>query len=502
MTQRQRSIADGLVDGRYRLDKLVYKTTSASFHEVTHRNGSTAWLKMPIAPANGPGIALEASLVNTLPSALALRDDGIDERGLPYLVIDPLAGGELLAEMCARGRAGKREPVERVLAVGNAVITAVASIASAKHALPSIELDEVVVLPTGEVALLGLDRVVPLDAASQARGVGALSRLLRMVVVEHMEVTPGTEGASIFDAAGPTHADLDAFQVAWRKTARTPLPEVRRRVPSTESSPKLTPSAGPPPLPPLKGLATPASIPPLTPLAVVIPAEARSPEPDESSVMAYLRSGENATASIPPPSTKGEMYDPLARVHEMPRVVQASLRPPSWAGDESKSPRAKWLAIGGGIAAAAAFAIGITIALGDKGDKSDKGHATAPPIAVAPAPAIVDTPVTKAAAASIAAATATAVAENASPPAPAPAPARAASESGPTTGKLRSDGAPPGRKIYVDGELVGEAPLDVDLPCGKHTVRAGVKNEARPFHIVCGAERVIRFNQAGSWTVK
>ncbi len=72
----------------------------------------------------------------------------------------------------------------------------------------------------------------------------------------------------------------------------------------------------------------------------------------------------------------------------------------------------------------------------------------------------------------------------------------------PTTGKLRTDNAPPGRKIFVDGELVGEAPLSVDLPCGPHTIRAGNKVEARPFHIVCGAERVVRFSATGNWTVK
>lgn len=487
MSQQKRSIADGLVDGRYRLDRLVYKTKSAGFHEATHRNGSTAWLKIPLLPSNGPGITLEASLVNAMPSALALRDDGTDERGLPYLVVDPIVGGELLSNVTERARAGKRDNVERILAVGNALITAIVAIAEAKYALPSLELDEIVVLPSADVALLGLDRLVALDEASKAEGVAALARVLRMVVVECMDVSIGTQGARIFDAASAKHADVAALHAAWRATATAPLPEVKRRSPSMVDVPPAAPSSSAP----------------LTPLAVEIPsADLEIIETsDESSMLAYLKSAD-APPPPPVPAPKTEMYDPLAKVPELPRLVQASLRPSNPDETAAKgSPLKRWLAVGAGVTvAAAAFALGIGIALGDGAPSTPQPSMRT--VAVAPATTTA----------------ATATAASLSPPAPSPSPAPAPlppepktspppegstpTPVVPTTGRLRTDNAPPGRKIFVDGELVGEAPFSVDLPCGPHTIRAGNKPEARPFHIVCGAERVVRFGATGNWTVK
>lgn len=505
MNQPKRSIADGLVDGRYRLDRLVYKTKSAGFHEATHRNGSTAWLKIPLTPANGPGITLEASLVNSMPSALALRDDGTDERGLPYLVVDPIVGGELLENVTERARKGKRDNTERVLAVGNALITAVSAIASAGFAVTSLELDEVVVLPSGDVALLGLDRIVKLDDATKAEGVAAVSRVLRMVVVECMDVSAGSPGAKVFDAANAKHADVGALHAAWRATATAPLPEVKRRSPSMADVPPA-----------------PSSSAPLTPLAMEISAndiEIIDPEGasrsgiDEGSILAYLKSGASPPSIPAPPSMKGEMYDPLAKVPELPRVVQATMTA-SHEAVAASSPLKRWLAVGAGATvAAAAFAIGIGIALGDGAPDAPNGNAkavamatttpAAPAVTAANPAAHASSPSEPSPAALAPGETKTTTLELDAPPAAPVIPAGA--KPTPTvqsTGKLRTDNAPPGRKIFVDGELVGEAPLSIDLPCGPHTIRAGNKPEARPFNIACGGERVVRFSATGNWTVK
>lgn len=503
MNQPKRSIADGLVDGRYRLDRLVYKTKSAGFHEATHRNGSTAWLKIPLSPANGPGITLEASLVNSMPSALALRDDGTDERGLPYLVVDPIVGGELLENVTERARKGKRDNAERVLAVGNALITAVSAIASAGYAVTSLELDEVVVLPAGDVALLGLDRIVKLDDTTKAESVAAVSRVLRMVVVECMDVSAGTQGAKVFDAANAKHADIGALHAAWRATATAPLPEVKRRAPSMADVPPSSPSSSAP----------------LTPLAMEISdvelldsAPANGNGTDDGSILAYLKSGQSPP-SIPAPATKGgEMYDPLAKVPELPRVVQATMT----ANHEvvtAASPVKRWLAVGAGVTvAAAAFAIGIGIALGDGAPDTPNGSAKASAMATASPPAETAAPPTHASSPSEPSPAALAPGETKTPspptleldapPAPATPPGATPTPTVQTTGKLRTDNAPPGRKIFIDGELVGEAPLSIDLPCGPHTIRAGNKVEARPFQIACGGERVVRFSATGNWTVK
>src|SRR4051794_2723423 len=107
-------VVGALLDGRYRLDALVHRSATATIHVATHRNGSTAWLKLPVSPevarAHAELLALEASIANTIGSPLVVRDDGTTRDGIPYLVIDP-PDAETLATLRARAKKGTRLPL-------------------------------------------------------------------------------------------------------------------------------------------------------------------------------------------------------------------------------------------------------------------------------------------------------------------------------------------------------------------------------------------------------
>lgn len=59
------------------------------------------------------------------------------------------------------------------------------------------------------------------------------------------------------------------------------------------------------------------------------------------------------------------------------------------------------------------------------------------------------------------------------------------------TGLLVPEGAPKGRRIFVDGRAVGETPSEVPAPCGTHEVRVGSKGTARTVDIPCGGRVVV-----------
>jgi hypothetical protein len=56
----------------------------------------------------------------------------------------------------------------------------------------------------------------------------------------------------------------------------------------------------------------------------------------------------------------------------------------------------------------------------------------------------------------------------------------------PTTGTVRAPKAY-GRRIYVDGHIIGEGGRDLVAPCGTHRVRVGSAGTDRTLVIPCGA---------------
>ena len=67
---------------------------------------------------------------------------------------------------------------------------------------------------------------------------------------------------------------------------------------------------------------------------------------------------------------------------------------------------------------------------------------------------------------------------------------------------LRSEGAPPGRTVFIDGKPVGKTPLDVTVPCGGHTLQMAAGAPKQPVELPCGGRRVVRYDATGHWTLR
>ena len=86
---------------QYRLERRVHRAPNATIHLATHRNGSTAWLKLPFAKKDSEAIAREASIANTIGSPLLVRDDGTTRDGLPTSSSSRRRGSH--SKRCVRG---------------------------------------------------------------------------------------------------------------------------------------------------------------------------------------------------------------------------------------------------------------------------------------------------------------------------------------------------------------------------------------------------------------
>lgn len=90
-----------------------------------------------------------------------------------------------------------------------------------------------------------------------------------------------------------------------------------------------------------------------------------------------------------------------------------------------------------------------------------------------------------------AAASASASASSASAPAPASASASSAAPAADVPagmGRVRTTGAVPGRRIFVDDRTVGQTPDAVVVKCGIRSIKLGSSGVARPIDVPCGSE--------------
>jgi serine/threonine-protein kinase len=53
-------------------------------------------------------------------------------------------------------------------------------------------------------------------------------------------------------------------------------------------------------------------------------------------------------------------------------------------------------------------------------------------------------------------------------------------------GLVQTAGAASGRRIYVDGVVVGQTPEAVKVKCGLHNVKVGSSGKARSVEVPCG----------------
>jgi hypothetical protein len=489
MRERQPSIADALMDGqtlldgRYRLDALVRRSTTATIHVATHRNGSTAWLKMPVSRdihATAEMFAREASVNVTVGSRLVVRDDGKTRDGVPYLVLDP-PEAESVATLRARARTGApdtRLPLARVMTIGDALARVAASIHALGHALGGLEDEDILVFANGDVALLDLHALSPLTPSSKGVDVGRVLRVLHALVSEVAEpnVAEGTR-AAIGGALAASYPDVPALQASWRAAAPEPIaPPARLRQGSLAdvSSARMVAASSAPGATAATTFSTAPTLP--------------QKDPD-GSVIGFLRSGSLPAPPVQAPQLgpreRPMMYDPLSKIVDMPRLVTATSR---HAAIEGRAPARRSLLVAAVIVPPLLALVAVAVAvLGTGGPerrsetRSDTGTATAMATATDATPT----------------ATATATATGMAPVIDA-----APEEELQLETVLRTDGAPPDRDVFLDTKKIGKTPLDVRVPCGHHTLQMVAGAPLQSVELPCGGTRVVRYDTKGHWSLK
>jgi serine/threonine-protein kinase len=55
-------------------------------------------------------------------------------------------------------------------------------------------------------------------------------------------------------------------------------------------------------------------------------------------------------------------------------------------------------------------------------------------------------------------------------------------------GVVRTSGAAPGRRIFVDEKTVGQTPQSVTVKCGPHVIRLGSSGKSQSVDVPCKGE--------------
>ena len=493
MRQRQTSIADSLslagalLDQRYRLESAVHRTPTATIHLATHRNGSTAWLKLPFAKKDSEAVAREASIANTLGSPLLVRDDGATPDGLPYLVLEP-PEGESLASLRARAAAGQRLPLARVMTLGDALARVVASVHALGYVTAGLEDADIFVFVNGEIALLDLHALAPTTRDGVAADVQQVTRVMKALLADVATAEQGKGRDAIAQALSTTHSDVAALQLAWRNASPEPVvTPVRIRPGSFADVPASMRLGGA-----LPSEAHVARAQHATPLAMAIATQASEAEQlrsvQDGSMIDYLRTP--AVLSVPPASLRDEVvqYDPIAKMRELPRLVQATSR----TSEAEVKPGRAGFVIGAslaGLAAALMIAAGVFVL-----ERSPS------------ASALEVKPVARTTSATVRPRNDVPPSSPASPASPAPEPAAAPSSPAEDdlqlTTTLRSEGAPPDRDVFVDGVAIGKTPLNVTVPCGQHALQMVAGATKQAVELPCGGVSVVRYDATGHWVLR
>lgn len=474
MRESPPSIADvlmdtgALLDGRYRLDALIHRTPTATIHVAMHRNGSTAWLKLPLTMEHAELLTREAGIANTIGSPLVVRDDGTTPDGVPYLVIDP-PDAEPLSSLRVRARTGTRLSLPRVMTAGDALARTVAALHAMSYATSGLADENILVFANGDAALLDLQAIVPATPEAMAADVKHLVRLLSALFLELAGAASSAPSSAVIRGAlAAGYPNVAALQAGWRAASPEPI-QAPSRTTRTGSLADISSA---------RMLAAPS-----TPLSMKVEEEA--PPQTNDSVIGYLRS---APRSIPPPPTKegprAPVQDPLSKPAELPRLVQAASVGATRSPHTWSTPALLAAMIGAPLVA---FLVFVTVLMSSSSG-ADRASATAAmePRATTPTatPAVTPEPVAAAA-----------------PEPEAPAPVYVGDDLQ-LTAVLRSEGAPPDRDVFIDGKPIGKTPLKAVVPCGSHTLQMVAGAPKQTVDLPCGGERIVRYDAKGHWALR
>lgn len=487
------------------MDGIIHQSPSSVIYDTTHRNGVRAWIKVPLAREHIDGIRREGLLANAIGTVLRVRDDGMGEDGLPYLVLEA-CNGESVASLLEKARAPLA--FERAMRIGHSLATVIAAMHKAGFASGALDADTVVAAKDGSVGLLSLDGSVPSNEAAVLEDVRRVASLVHEMLTGKPRAAADPPLASTPNLPANVTQAVDA---AWAGSIRSAADFLSGLggigAPRAPGSEKLAKAVEAEPVP-------------TTPIAVHVPVAVER----DSSIMAYLKSDEIVNVVAPPPAprpaVKHAMRSPLTSSFELPRLVQA-VAPPQPKKSGLSSRTIMWV-VGAPLLL---VALGVSaLAIGSGSTTKASSAAEPAPKAAEPAArasAVVNTSATTSAAKPVASAPPAVVEEALDLDEPKPAPVVSAvrsaepppaavpdvkpdpkpeSQAAPPadldakTGALRTENAPADRRVFVDGKVVGQTPLDIRLPCGSHAVKIGSSGASHTTNIPCGGVRVVRFD--------
>ena len=500
-----------VIDQRFRLGRVVRESPVAVVYEAKHRNGAEAWIKLPRTPEHGGALLAESRVANALgKNAVNLRDDGVTEDGLPYLVLEPVTGQRLDHW---REASGGRAPPDEAMGLGDELCQAIGTMHAAGFAVGVLRADAIIVLPKGGMCLLELEHAKPATPRAVKEDVTRVGRVLYemlsgMPCVAHAkplhEAAPELPRAmtnTVDDAARGRYSTIDELRTALRAS----MPDwLGPRKPMPSLTPDALESVPPPPAPSdFEGIVLPRPSRPLfDPRDLVDSSQSLkvAPEIARASDQTPSRPSLSIRPSLP---SRPSDASPIAAFAQIERE-----RPPS------KPRRSVGLVVAGAAAAvmlvlATAGALALFAFRKDepappapvaKAAKSAVMAAAPPKAPAAPPPA--PRPTANGAADAvievddIAAKPPTPAASAAASGAPA-ATAAADVSSSETSFRFEGDLSP--RLVIVDGIMIGTTTKAVRTKCGTHAVKIGGKGAERSLDLPCGGEQVLAIERNGKW---
>lgn len=165
----------GVIDGRWRLDRVIGSGGMGAVYRARHRNGRVAAIKiMHSELAHRADLRerffAEGRVANLIshPGAVAILDDGLTEEGEPFLVMELLTG-ETLWDRRIRDR--KRRDIAEALIVTNQILEVLIVAHAAGIVHRDIKPENVFVTEDGEIKILdfGVARLAESPASGSRR---------------------------------------------------------------------------------------------------------------------------------------------------------------------------------------------------------------------------------------------------------------------------------------------------------------------------------------------
>jgi len=502
------------IDQRYHLGRVIRESGVAVVYEAKHRNGAEAWIKLPRTPEHAAALLAETRIANALgKNAVNLRDDGVTEEGLPYLVLEPVTGQRLDHW---RQSSGGRAPPDEAMGLGDELCRAIGTMHAAGFAVGLLRADAIIVPPKGGMCLLELEHARPATPDAIKEDVIRVGRVLYEMLsglpcIAH--ATPLHDAApelpramtmTVDDAARGRYSTIDELRSALRASmpdwlgTRKPMPSV-----TPDALSVGTAHAGA--SPDFEGIVLPRPSRPLFDPRDLV---------DSTRGIDLLAQARDELASRPSlaerPTVPGRPSD------VSPVAAFAQLDPPP---PPPPPKRRRSLALAGAGAAVSLAMVAGVIGIVRFASSDDLPAVPPAPVAKAATSAVMavvapEPPTTAALPVVTTTSAAPAgevievdddvkpAAEDGSTSASAVLPAAAAEDVGADETSFRFEGDLSPRLVLVDGFMMGTTTKPVRVKCGTHKVKIGGKGAELSLDLPCGAEQPITIQTNGKWSAE